>query len=137
MSKPDAEGESLSIPASVRKIVDDRDQLTCRVCGKHLGDRRALHHIIYGGDDRGMGGRRIHNPDEIVTVCWLPGDGDCHQMVHSAKRIWQPILLEVARRRGVTALQIKRWQAMRGQRRFNRPLPTAMRNLHHKPEDLR
>lgn len=107
--RPDAKEESLAIPADVRRAVDARDNATCRVCGKFLGDRRALHHVIYGGDDRGMGGRRVHSPAEIVTVCWLPGDGDCHQMVHSAKRTWQPLLLEVAQRSGITALQLKRW----------------------------
>lgn len=105
-----AKEESLAIPTSVRAIVDARDAQTCRVCGKYLGDRRALHHIIYGGDERGMGGRRVHDPAEIVTVCWLPGDGDCHQLVHGSKKTWQPLLLEVARRSGITALQLRRWQ---------------------------
>ncbi len=114
--RADAKEESLAIPLDVRRAVDARDNTTCRVCGKHLGDRRALHHIIYGGDERGMGGRRIHNPHEIVTVCWLPGDGDCHQLVHSAKKVWQPLLLEVAQRSGITALQLKRWQRRRAAR---------------------
>ena len=70
--------ESLSIPTDVRAVVDERDQHFCRVCGEYLGpDRRALHHIVYGGDDVGMGGRRVHNPDQIITVGWLPGQ-DCH-----------------------------------------------------------
>lgn len=115
IQRADAKEESLAIPASVRKIVDERDKMICRVCGTYLGDRRALHHIIYGGDERGMGGRRVHNPEEIITVCWLPGDGDCHQRVHANKRVWQPLLLEAAQRPGMTALQIKRWQ-QRGKR---------------------
>lgn len=133
MSKPDAQGESLAIPLDVRRAVDARDLMTCRVCGKWLGDRRALHHVIYGGDERGMGGRRVHNVDEIVTVCWLPGDGDCHSLVHSAKRVWQPLLLEAAKRRGVTAFQIKRWQAMRG--RSLRPTNKPMRDPHNPSGD--
>ena len=108
--RADATEESLSIPLSVRQAVDLRDARHCRVCGKYLGDRRALHHVIYGGDARGMGGRRQHNLAEIVTVCWLPGDGDCHQLVHSAKLVWQPLLLQAAQRPGVTAMQLKRWQ---------------------------
>ena len=110
MRGPDAKEESLAIPANVRSAVDERDGLSCRVCGKYLGDRRALHHVIYGGDARGMGGRRVHNVDEIATVCWLPGDNGCHELVHSNKRIWQPLLLAVLKRRSLTALQLKRWQ---------------------------
>lgn len=116
-TRADAKEESLAIPASVRAIVDQRDGTHCRVCGKFLGERRALHHVIYGGDARGMGGRRVHDPAEIVTVCWLPGDGDCHQLVHSRKRLWQPLLLEVAKRSGITALQLRRWQLRREPRR--------------------
>jgi hypothetical protein len=116
--RADAEGESLAIPTAVRAAVDERDQLTCRVCGKWLGDRRALHHIVYGGDERGMGGRRVHNVEEIVTVCWLPGDPEnglqpCHERVHSDKHMWQPLLLMAARRRGVTAIQLRRWARAR------------------------
>ena len=111
--KPDSKGESLAIPDDVRRAVDERDQMSCRVCGKWLGERRALHHIVYGGDARGMGGRRVHNVDQIVTVCWLPGDNDCHALVHSNKWLWQPVLLEVARRGGVTAHQVRRWQTQR------------------------
>ena len=109
--KPKAVRESLAIPAEVRRQVDERDQSFCRVCGQYLGpDRRALHHIVYGGDDIGMGGRRVHNPDEIITVGWLPNE-DCHSIVHSNKRVWQPILLAIVNRKGVTAFQYKRWMA--------------------------
>jgi hypothetical protein len=120
-----ARRETLAIPQDVRDAVDERDRLHCRVCGKWLGDRRALHHVIYGGDARGMGGRRVHNVDEIVTVCWLPGDPKpgvqpCHERVHSNKHLWQPLLLEVARRRGITALQLRRWRVTRERRSSER-----------------
>lgn len=119
---PPARRETLAIPAAIRDAVDERDQLHCRVCGKWLGDRRALHHVVYGGDARGMGGRRVHEVTEIVTVCWLPGDPlpgvpSCHERVHSNKSVWQPLLLAVAQRRGVTALQLRRWQKSRTRRR--------------------
>lgn len=113
MSKADGREESLAIPPDVRAAVDERDGRTCRVCGRFLGDRRALHHVVYGGDQRGMGGRRVHDPAEIVTVCWLPGDGNCHELVHSSKATWMPLLLLVAQRRSVTALQLRRWQQQR------------------------
>lgn len=110
MPRADAKEESLAIPTSVRAAVDARDGEHCRVCGRYLGDRRALHHVIYGGDARGMGGRRQHVVEEIVTVCWLPGDGNCHEMVHGNKELWVPLLLAVAGQPGVTALQLYRWR---------------------------
>lgn len=115
MTKADGAEESLSIPTNVRNVIDERDGQRCRVCGKYLAERRAHHHIIYGGDARGFGGRRVHDPDEILTVCWLPGDPlpgrqSCHDLVHSNKTLWQPLLLEVIHRPGVTALQLLRWR---------------------------
>jgi hypothetical protein len=111
--KADAKEESLSIPTSVRDAVDERDKGHCRMCGRFLGERRAHHHVIYGGDDRGMGGRRRHVVDEIVTICWLPWDGGCHDRAHSDKHRWQGLLLEAARRPGVTAFQLERWRRAR------------------------
>jgi hypothetical protein len=120
--RPRAVRETTGIPEAVRTAVDERDGKHCRVCGKYLGERRALHHIVYGGDDRGMGGRRIHNVEEILTVCWLPGDPGpglrpCHDTVHASKRRWQPVLLEVARQRGITAIQLERWKRRRADTR--------------------
>jgi len=112
--KARAEKETLAIPDDVRRAVDDRDQLHCRVCGRFMGEQRALHHIIFGGDARGMGGRRVHNVDEIVTVCWMygprPGALPCHDLVHHEKRTWQHLLLDVVKTNGTTAMQLKRWR---------------------------
>lgn len=80
------------------------------MCGKFLGDERAIHHIIFGGDARGMGGRRIHNLEEMITLCWMWG-GNCHDRAHREKKKWQEILLYCATRRGVTAFQVARWQS--------------------------
>lgn len=109
--------ETLAIPQAVRAAVDERDKKYCRVCGKYVGEERALHHIVFGGSDRGMGGRRVHNVDEIVTVCWMWA-GNCHDLVHARKLDYQPVLLEVVKRPGLTAMQLRRWgtaQAKRGQ----------------------
>ena len=118
--RPRSKDETLAIPDDVRAAVDERDSGVCRVCGKYLGDRRALHHIVYGGDHTGMGGRRQHDPDLILTVCWLPGDNDCHALVHSNKGLWMPLLLAVVQRRSLTALQLKRWSE-RDRRERTRP----------------
>jgi hypothetical protein len=101
--------ETIAIPKDVRAAVDDRDQHHCRVCGKWLGDQRALHHILYGGDRQGMGGRRTHDLDNLITVCWMWG-GNCHDLVHSSKHLWQPLLLKVITIPGISALQLRRWQ---------------------------
>lgn len=114
--RPDAVRESLAIPGDIRAAVDDRDALHCRVCGRYLGDDRAQHHILYGGDLRGMGGRRHHALEEILTVCWMYG-GNCHDIVHGNKSFWVPVLLRVAQRPGITALQVIRWDKARERKR--------------------
>lgn len=101
--------ETQEIPAYIRAAVDDRDGLKCRMCGKHLGERRALHHILYGGDEQGMGGRRSHTVRNLLTVCWLPYDNDCHNRIHSDKTRWQSYCLIAAVMPNVTVLQLARW----------------------------
>ena len=101
--------ETLAVPARVRSAVVERDQGYCRVGGEFVGDEAVLHHIVFGGDDRGMGGRRVHNPDEIVTLCWRH-----HAQVHRGQKAeWRELLLAVVQRRGITALQLQRWNRRR------------------------
>lgn len=107
-----AERETLTIPADLRAEVDERDQLHCRVCGKHLQDARALHHIHYGGSRQGMGGRRSHSLDNLISICWLWG-GNCHDLVHSDKNLWIPLLERTIVTPGVTAMQLRRWSQRR------------------------
>lgn len=105
-----AENETLAIPQALRDAVDDRDGGFCRLCGKFLGTRRAIHHIYYGGDLQGMGGRRKHELPNLVSLCWLPGDAQCHDRVHAYKSYWQPLLAAVVTRTDhTTALQLDRW----------------------------
>lgn len=109
-----AESESLAIPSAVRAEVDERDGTHCRVCGRWLGEARALHHISYGGSRQGMGGRRDHDPTNIVTVCWMYGPGKgiapCHDLVHSNKGLYLPLLKHVVATPGITVMQLQRWQ---------------------------
>lgn len=102
--------ETLDIPQHLRDAVDERDGGFCRLCGKYLAGRRAIHHIFYGGDLQGIGGRRSHYLDNLVSLCWLPGDSNCHQIAHSSKPMWQPLLAAVVTRPDrITALQLRRW----------------------------
>jgi 5-methylcytosine-specific restriction endonuclease McrA len=98
------------IPQSARDAVDARDKGFCRMCGRYLGGRRSIHHIYFGGDAQGMGGRRNHDVNNLVSLCWLPGDGDCHSRAHSNKHLWQPYLDQVVTSAGnYTAYQLLRW----------------------------
>jgi hypothetical protein len=108
-----ARKETLAIPAALREAVDERDHRHCRVCGKYLGDERALHHIRYGGSRQGMGGRREHDLTNLITVCWMWG-GNCHDLVHSNKSLWLPLLERTVAVPGVTALQLRRWALRSG-----------------------
>lgn len=108
--------ETLAIPRSIRDAVDARDQGYCRVCGKFVGEGRALHHINFSGDERGMGGRRVHEVDGLVTVCWMWA-GNCHERVHRDKNVWKELLREVINRPGLTAMQLRRWRAAASRRR--------------------
>ena len=114
MSTPDGEGETLAIPDWLRKAVDERDGQFCRMCGKYLGLRRAIHHINFGGDAQGMGGRRHHVLENVISLCWLPYDNDCHQRAHSRKAYWQKYLtLAITSPLKSTAVQLARWDARR------------------------
>lgn len=106
--KADGAAETLAIPARVKLEVIARDEWHCRFCGRY-DEQAAMHHVLYGGDDVGMGGRRRHHPDTIITVGWLPWH-PCHELVHSNKALWQPLALEVVRHPGVTMLQLFRWR---------------------------
>lgn len=105
MSIAELELERLGlVPAHVREFVIERDASCCRICGRYVEDP-ALHHIRY----RSQGGLDV--PSNLVVVGWLPGH-DCHlEIAHADKRLWQPILLGIVERPGITALQARRWQA--------------------------
>lgn len=95
--------ESDMTSAEVRTAVIKRDDSSCRVCGRYL-EVPHVHHILFGGDRRGMGGKRLDVVEEMVVV-----DPRCHGLAHGRKLYWQPLLLEAARTPGVTALQLARW----------------------------
>lgn len=99
--------DALQIPTAVRKQIDERDQMHCRLCGIY-DQYREVHHLIFGGAVRGMGGRRVHNPEEMVSLCKR-----CHMRAHSEKSVWVKWLLLAIEQSGTTALQHRRWAASR------------------------
>lgn len=101
--------QSLAIPAAVREAVRERDGDVCRLCGQT--SNLILHHVHYGGDEVGMGGRRFHHVDNIVTLGGAY-QHRCHDTVHSRKGLWVPVLEAVIAQPGVTGLQIKRWRGL-------------------------
>lgn len=82
------------------------------MCGGFVGDEGCLHHIRY----RSEGG--LHVPENLVTLHWMYWPR-CHERAHAEKRVYQPLLLQVVQRPGVTALQLLRWQ------RSPRPSPST------------
>lgn len=93
------------VPPAVRAEVYERDGC-CRVCGQ-FARTPGLHHIDY----RSQGG--LHLLSNLITIGWTPGH-DCHiPVVHANKRLWQPILRQVAITDGVTAYQLLRWYRAR------------------------
>ena len=72
-------------PVDTRERVGHRD-VFCRWCGRPY---QHLHHIRYrsefGRDDPAK-----HHPDNLIFLCH-----SCHQLVHTKKRVYQPILLEL------------------------------------------
>lgn len=97
--------ESLAIPRAVRDEVTERDGGLCRLCGR---TDVIAHHIAYGGDAVGMGGRRFHHVDNIVSLGQFY-DHRCHDVVHAQKLLWQPVLKVVITLPGVTGFQVYRW----------------------------
>ena len=93
------------VPADVRDLVIERDGSCCRVCGRYV-EHPALHHIVF----KSQGGLDV--PSNLITIGWLPGH-DCHLPIAHGRnaRSWREIFLAIAERPGVTALQVRRWNA--------------------------
>lgn len=87
------------VPMEVRAAVILRDRARCRFCGE---PSLSLHHIIY----RSQGGQHVER--NLICLCT-----EHHDLMHSSKPTWQPILQEVVRilhdeRRSVTIPEVQR-----------------------------
>ena len=94
------------IPQSVRDIIDERDKGFCRFCGTYLGELRSHHHCEFGGIYSGMGGKRIHDPDKMISVCNGLYGNQCHEKIHGNKALYLPYTLEVVKHPGKTIIQL-------------------------------
>ena len=97
--------QSLAIPMEIREQVAERDGGLCRLCGRR---DVICHHIRYGGDEVGMGGRRFHSVENIVSLGQYY-EHQCHERVHGNKALWTPLLIAVVDQPGVSAFQVYRW----------------------------
>ena len=61
-----------------------RDNYSCRLCGSTNWIQ--LHHIYYRSQRKDL----INDIENCIMLC-----DDCHRLVHSNKKKWQPILLEM------------------------------------------
>lgn len=89
--------EEKLIVGNVRSQVLDRDAGCCRLCGQ-FREIQHVHHIVY----RSQGGK--DELDNLVTL-----DMACHNLVHSNKKLWMPILQQVAVTPGVNGMALLRW----------------------------
>lgn len=74
-----------SVQRALKDAVLSRDGRRCRRCGRNTD--LEVHHIRY----RSQGGRDEER--NLITLCLRD-----HQLVHSDKKVWQPVLLELVRR---------------------------------------
>ena len=63
--------------------VYERDKGVCRICGCNLIE---LHHIIYRSESKAL----IDEPSNCIMLC-----NKHHKLVHSNKKKYQPMLLEM------------------------------------------
>ena len=61
------------IPKKIIKAVLERDDSICQHCGRQGVN---IHHIVPAG----MGGKRIHAIENLITLCL-----ECHSGAHSSK----------------------------------------------------
>lgn len=71
------------VKEKVYNKVLERDKNSCRLCG--TSQNLQLHHIVYRSEDTNL----INEISNCIMLCVK-----CHNLVHSNKHKWQPILKE-------------------------------------------
>ena len=76
--------KKLTVTKDTYNCVIERDNYSCRLCGST--NWLQLHHILYRSQRKDL----INDVDNCIMLC-----SDCHRLVHSNKKKWQPLLLEM------------------------------------------
>ena len=76
--------KKLTVTQDTYNCVIERDNYSCRLCGST--NWLQLHHILYRSQRKDL----INDIDNCIMLC-----SDCHRLVHSNKKKWQPLLLEM------------------------------------------
>lgn len=74
----------ITVSKETYNVIIQRDNYSCRLCGST--NWLALHHILYRSERKDL----INDIDNCIMLC-----ESCHRTVHSNKKKWQPILLEM------------------------------------------
>lgn len=86
-SKIHRKSRKMIITKDTYNYVIERDNYSCRLCGST--SFLQLHHILYRSQRKDL----INDVDNCIMLC-----SDCHRLVHSNKKKWQPILLDMKKR---------------------------------------
>lgn len=83
-SKIHRKSRKMIVTKDTYNYVIERDNYSCRLCGSTSFIQ--LHHILYRSQRKDL----INDVDNCIMLC-----SDCHRLVHSNKKKWQPILLKM------------------------------------------
>lgn len=85
-------------PENNKKVSDStytkvltRDNYKCRLCGNDKVNELELHHILYRSQRKDL----IDEPSNCIMLCGNFSKNKCHMKVHSNKKKYQPMLLEL------------------------------------------
>lgn len=85
-SKIHRKSRKMIVTKDTYNYVIERDNYSCRLCGST--SFLQLHHILYRSQRKDL----INDVDNCIMLC-----SDCHRLVHSNKKKWQPILLKIGK----------------------------------------
>lgn len=73
----------ITVSKATYDIVLSESNYKCALCGSFMF--LELHHIVYRSENKSL----IDNPDNCIMLC-----SNCHRLVHSNKKKYQPLLKE-------------------------------------------
>ena len=76
----------ITVKKEIYEEVFKRDKGCCRLADITCNGGLELHHIVYRSEDKKL----INEPKNCIMLC-----NTHHRLVHSNKKLWQPILKEI------------------------------------------